>query len=249
VTEPIQSAFRAKRDAPQIYKSFTGAQSSWEHFVTRSAGEEGARWVAAYVEAGGREVERKVSEALDLLRGRRIEAGHALLAEIADGIGDIPETYPGVRAVASRWYLTASAYSRFLTGDHEGAGSDVDHAGREVEKAIGLAPALLPIAVHAMEFHNLHILIARKRRRWEEMRRRVDLLYRLAEDVQPLCRARDGSPIHFTTIERALRAMPEPTAEEILFIENLCNRTLRLQHLDLHVRKLYAPPGLVIPSP
>lgn len=220
----------------------------WDRLVARS-GEEGARWVADYVALGCCELTDQLTRAIGLLRKQRFQPGHEILSRVWEEISRIGPDRPDLQAVMNRWYFAAFSYYRFITSDFDGAARDLDLAQAAVEAAVRSTPMLSPLAHHCIEFQLHHARIARDQRHWEQMRRHIERIFDLAEDRAPLCCPGEGAPIYFTALDRYILGLPLLTTEERQLLRSLLDKEFRSRWMGYLARKLYALPGLLIPSP
>lgn len=219
----------------------------FEFFIARS-GPEGERWVAEYFEEGWDDLRLRIEETVRLMRNRCYQPALDELAAIWEEAGRLSPRHPERQAVLGRWYFSATAYHRYLTGDPEGAAEEVGRGYGCVEEAIRQMPALLPFAQHCIDFYFHHARVARARRQWGTVQHYFQLIRALADDLHPLCQPGD-EPLYMSTVDRHILGLPLLTSEEHTALTALLSKEVRVRSMVQMSLKLYAVPGFVIPYP
>lgn len=217
----------------------------WLHFVARS-GDEGRCWAEEYRRPDVLAADDLGVRALKEMRAGRLDAGDALLDEMAAGFRplDLP---PSIRAVLERWYHGVAAYLFYCREEFDRAEEALDQANAAVIEAVSRQRALLPLANHCQEFRLHHARIARNRRRWAAMQHHIDVAQAMTEDRMPLCTLQDGSTVHTADLCGFFEAIGL-TAPERESLHGLLDEPTRFRLFDRFVAGLQALPGFVIPS-
>lgn len=220
----------------------------WPHFVARS-GPEGKKWMEEYGIEERLRLTDMTQEALQRLRRQQIREGKELLDHAQSRLERLDGVPASVLLVMKRFYWAALAYYHYCVDDIDLAEQHLERAHQAVVSAIEAAPFLLPLALHAHEFRLQHARVARYRRRWSEMRERLQEVRAMLEDRIPLCTLSDGRPVYFSTVVDFLRAIPSLDPEEIESLRFFLDAEYRHECIDLSLMSLYVLPGVVIHYP
>lgn len=221
------------------------APISWDYFVRRSSA--GRRWIREYERFG--DVDDACWDALVALRGRDLEVGRQLL-DGAQGIllYEAPSAPDPIRWVLERWVFGVEAYYFYCINDFDGAELCLDRARRGVTSAVGALSFLLPLAEHYTDFELASARCARQQRRWEMMRRHIEVTRDMMTNRRPLCVLDDGSPIYARSVQQFYMSF-DLSEEEQRAAEPLIDDCARLRAFERSVRAIYLLPGFVIPDP
>jgi hypothetical protein len=183
------------------------------------------------------------------LRGRELEAGRQLL----DGARAIaPSAAPSapdpIRWVLERWVFGVEAYYCYCIDDFDRAELYLDLARRGVTSAVGALSFLLPLAEHCIDFELASARCARQRRRWEMMRRHIEVARDMMTNGRPLCVLDNGYPIYARSVQQFYLSF-DLSEEEQRAAEPLIDDSARLRAFERSVRAIYLLPGFVIPDP
>jgi hypothetical protein len=225
-----------------------GGGHQWSHFVIRS-GPEGKRWMEEYENEERLRLTDMTQRALQLLRRQQIAEGKELLDHVESRLDRLDGVPASVLLVMKRFFWAALAYYHYCVDDAALAEQNLERADQAVVSAVEAAPFLLPLALHAHEFRLQHARVARYRRRWSEMRERLQEVRAMLEDRIPLSVLSDGTPVYFSTIVTFLNAIPSLDAEEIESLRFFLDGTYRRDCIDLIFMSLYVQPGVVIHYP
>lgn len=238
----------APRAAEAPAKAGVGSGLPWTHFVARS-GPEGERWLEEYRQDDRRRLAGLTERALQQLRRQQIREGKELLDQVESGLARLDELPPSVLLVMQRFFWSTLAYYHYCVEDLEAAEQALEQAHRCVVSALEIAPFLMPLALHAHEFRLQRARVARHRRRWQEMRERLQEVRAMLEGRIPLLHLSDGRPIRFADLAEHYRAIPALDAEEIDSLRIFFDREHCREKLDAFFLNLYVLPGVVIPYP
>ena len=220
----------------------------WAHFVARS-GPEGAQWMSEYRKAGRADLIQSADCALEQLRRQRLPEGKALLDQVAGQLELLDGVPASLRLVIQRFFWATLAYYHYCIGELERAEQALDQAHQAIVSAIESAPFLLPLAIHSHEFRLQHARVARRRRRWRDMKERLQEVRAMLEDRLPLCTLSDGRTIYLSTVADFHRALPALDAEELASLRFFLDEEHRRQSIDSFLMSLYVLPGVVIQYP
>jgi hypothetical protein len=219
----------------------------WYHFIARSS-LEGKRWVEEYRSEQWRLAEMS-DHALQQLRRQQLREGKDLLDQVASRLEETDGIRPSVLLVLQRFYWATLAYYHYCIGELDQAERLLDRAQQAVVSAIETEPFLLPFAMHCHEFRLQNARVARYRRRWHEMRERLQEVRGMLENQLPLCALTDGRPIYFSNIVEFLRAIPSLDAEELESLRFFLDDEHRREYIQQALMSLYVLPGAVIQYP
>jgi hypothetical protein len=215
------------------------------HLIAHS-GDMGRRWAEEYQSPACARLRRDLRQALALLRGYRIAAGRHLLDAAGERLRELGAA-PSVRQILTREHRSVLAYLFYLQEDLEQAEELLNAAQQAVRAAIEMQPCLVPHAIHCQEYCFQRARIARSRRRWDEMRRILDVARALVEDEAPLCVLSDGTPILFSTLDVYYRSLQGLGEGEAAYVRDLTDTDRRRRDLERFIDGLYLIPGFVIP--
>jgi hypothetical protein len=233
---------------PTPVKASVRGGQQWHHFVARS-GPEGKRWVEEYGIEQRLQLAEMTERALQQLRGQQIRAGKELLEEVESRLERLEGAPSSVLLVMKRFFWATLAYYHYCIDDLDRAEQTLDLAHQAVVSAIEAAPCLLPLALHCHEFRLQHARIARRRRRWSEMREHLQTVRAMLEDRIPLCILSDGRPIYLSALTGSLRSIPSLDLEEIESLRFFLDEEHRRECIGASLMSLYVLPGVVIHSP
>jgi len=224
----------------------TGSGHQWTHFVARS-GPEGEAWVAEYFLAG-QDLLSTTERALQLLRRQQIQEGKDLLDHV-EGQLAAGSASASVLLVMQRFHASALAYYHYCLEDFTSANEALEKAHQAIVSAIEIASFLLPLAVHCHEFRLQQARVARSRRRWNEMRERLEEVRAMLDDRAPLCVLSDGRPIYLSTVSDFHRTIPSLDSEEVDSLRFFLDAEHRCEQMNRFFQSLYVLPGVVIHHP
>lgn len=223
----------------------------WTHFVAAS-GHAGSRWVEDYRRPENWKLVRLTDQALLKLRGRNIEQGGELLEQAGRQLARIRRVRraaAGVIPVLERWYYGVLAFQYYRQDRFDHAAQTMDRALEAVIAAVDAERFLVPLAHTCQEFHLHQARIARNRRRWADMHRRIETVRGMIENRLPLCVLGDGQPIFYTTLSEFYDSLGPLTEEEWSSVDGVVDIDLRRTFFHRFVRELYLLPGFVIQYP
>jgi hypothetical protein len=215
------------------------------HFVSLS-GPEGKRWVDSYRPL--KYLEGWKDQALASLRIGKLETGGQYLTMIEEWLQNNPQIPVSILRVQQRWYYGALAYYHYCTEELDQAESEMDLGFEAVRAAVEEARFLIPLAHHCSDFSTQKARIARRRRRWGEMRRWIGVSRQMIQGLEPYCVLKDGTEITVATVKEFYCSLPLTPAEKEYLSYYLEDET-RLGHFERSVYSLYTPVGWVIPYP
>jgi hypothetical protein len=220
----------------------------WNHFVDRS-GPEGRRWVEEYGSDQRLQLAEMTEHALQKLRRQQIRVGKELLEEVESRLERLEGVPPSVLLVMKRFFWATLAYYHYCVGDLDRAERTLDLAQQAVVSAIEAAPFLLPLALHCHEFRLQHARVARRRRRWSEMREHLQAVRAMLENRIPLCTLSDSRPVYLSALTESLRSIPSLDLEEIESLRFFLDEEHRHECIGASLMSLYVLPDVVIPYP
>lgn len=224
-----------------------GEPYPWSHFVAKG-GEEAHRWVTLYEQGKPREIRAVIDQSLTKCRQRRPEEAYALLETAHEGLESHGVDDRAMHHVLTRWYLGALAFYFYLVDDLHRADALSARAPREVERALDLAPFLLPLAHHCQEFHLQRARIARKQRRWDALRHHLTVAKEMITDQRPLASTSSLGDVYESDIVHYLDALPLGP-EEIEYVDRFRDLASRRALWSQFAGLLYALPGFVTRFP
>jgi hypothetical protein len=222
----------------------------WAYLVA-AGGERGRAWLEEFRLAGGFDLAAAASDALDLLRRRRLDEGRQRLADIDRRLAEL-ETEGCAAAivhVVRRWYFAALAYEPYVAEDFDGAEHTMRRAHAAVVAALEAERALLPLASHCHEFRIQRARIARGRRRWREMWGHIEAVREMLAGRAPLCTLAGGEEIDYAALAAHYQPLAAHDDEEGTVIGALLDPRLRLRGFERNLHWVYAPAGFLIPYP
>jgi len=148
--------------------------------------------------------------------------------------------------VAQRLYYPVLAYLQYCEVNFDAAELSLSLADDAVREAIEVHDFLIPLADSGVDFSIQRIRMARRRRRWSEMRREIEILQDKIDDRMPLYALESGKGIYFSVLNDFYRSLPAST-EDLEALRHLLDGGRRAGYADQIVQSLYAIPGFVIP--
>jgi len=217
------------------------------YFVARLGGE-GERWAAEYTRPEHIELMAGTNRALVALRARRIEEGRRELERVESRFREAESrTTRDVHHVLGRWYYGMAAYYFYCIEDYPGAEEALDRGHEEVRQAIEHKPFLLPYAMECYDFWLQRIRIARSRRSWSEMWRRVEITRRITTGELPCCELSDGTTIDVKGVQAFYSAFEALTDQERQPLRRVLDEDGWKRHFHSKLSEICILPGFVIP--
>ncbi|HEV7507438.1 MAG TPA: hypothetical protein VGS07_21315 [Thermoanaerobaculia bacterium] len=234
--------------APPTSSSRVRAGRNWFSFVSAWS-EDARRWVLDYRHSECWELMMDTFRSLELLRERRTDEGLAVLEEVHVRIGKSPSLRPSLRCVVQRYYHPVLAYAHYCREELDLAEQCLGRAQDSVAAAIGLERFLLPLADICLDFGYQRARIARSRRRWREVRGRLDDVGAMLEGRAPFCRLpADGTGIMLDDLLAFYAAIPLDQ-EERASLADLLDPEVRSSTFQRTCAGIFALPDFVIPYP
>jgi hypothetical protein len=234
-TPPVASAPRVR------------AGRNWFSFVA-SWSEEAHRWVLDYRYSECWELMTATFQSLELLHERRLDAGLAVLEEVRVRIGEAPGLRPSLRCVVERYYHPVLAYAHYCREELDLAERCLGRAQDSVAAAIGFERFLVPLADICLDFGYQRARIARSRRNWQDMRRRLDDVGAMLEGRAPFCTLPDGTGVMLDDLLAFYAAIPLDQ-EERASLADLLDPEARGQTFQRTCAGIFALPDFVISYP
>ncbi|HEY0512810.1 MAG TPA: hypothetical protein VGH73_12950 [Thermoanaerobaculia bacterium] len=219
------------------------------YFIARQGGE-AELWTEEYTRPEHVEMIAATNRALQALRLRRIEAGRRELRAAEEGFRAAASTAPpSVHHILGRWYYGALAYLHYCTEEFAAAEEALERADEEVREAIDQARFLLPYATECYEFWFQRVRVARNRRRWDEVWRRIEIARQIFDGERPCCVLSDGTRIDMATVQDFYRGLPALDEAERRPLLRFLDEESRQVWFRALLGEIYALPGFVIPYP
>ena len=221
-------------------------EPNWLYFVARSS-EAGRQWAEEYCSSASRALLDAAFQALALLRRRQLEAGEARLRAAKSLLLQLERAAPPTFLALQRWYYGALAYNHYCREEFEMAEHVLDRAHAAVRDAIDAQRFLIPFARDCFDFTFQRCRISRFRRRWQELRQRLEITCDVVEGRRPYCVLHDGTRLDLAAVRHFYDSLPALTVEERASLRPLYDEDLRRQRFLREVHVLYAFSGLVVP--
>jgi hypothetical protein len=222
-------------------------QPNWFRFIALS-GEEGDKWVQEYRQPECRRLTGEISQALELLRKRQIEAGGDLLLKVVDPLRNLTHSHETIGLVLERIYNPVLAYYYYCIEDLDAAEEALEVAGGALQRAILLRPFLVPLADSFIDFTFQRARIARNRQRWVETRNYLSKVDGMIQGKLPFCRLSDGTEIDLAVLRHFYSLLPLAEEDRLLanyvFDDNILRSVLEKTEAEI-----YCQIGLLIPYP
>lgn len=216
------------------------------YFVARQGGE-GVRWAEEYTLPEHVALMSRTHDGLSSLRARQLEEGRRELREAERLLREARGASPGVYHLLGRWYYGALAYLHYVTEDFAAADEALDRASEEVRRAIQAGRFLLPYASECLEFWIQRVRVARNRRCWPEVRRRLETTRQITAGERPCCVLDDGSLIGFDSLRRFYSNLGSLTPEERRPLGRFLDEESRERYFGFVASEAYSLNGFVIP--
>jgi hypothetical protein len=242
---PIRSQERSAALHPGLRKP-GDIDPNWPYFVSLYS-EEGFRWAEEYGRREHVQLMEQTTQSLQLLRRRKIGPGLELLGTVEAGLAKIEREAPLFFHVLGRWYFGALAYYYYCIEDFPGAARALDAAYDSVQRAVEIKRFLVPFASHCHDFWIQRIRIHRNQRRWDDMRRAIEMARQTVTGERPYCVLSDGTPIDVAAIQSFYRSIAPFTEEEKVPLRLVFDDEFRLLSFRHSLAEIYAMPGFVIP--
>jgi hypothetical protein len=218
--------------------------NNWTYFIARSC-PEGQALVKSISEADHAQFLNHQKCALMLLRKGRLESGLELLLRDVLLLNSVEGV---ISHILHRYHLPVLAYYHYCKEEFDRADDLLDLALEHAQQAIDEQRFLLPMAESAIEFEMQRVRIARGRRRWVEMRDRLDMFEAEMSGKLPLCVLGDGVVISIINLKDYYEslALSQEEREKLAYIldDSYRSRTVR------NIRDtMYCLPGFVIGYP
>jgi hypothetical protein len=218
--------------------------NDWAHFIARSCAE-GEALVKVMSLPENREFLSCQRKALMLLRRGNLEDGFELLIDS----GGYLDLISGVLShILNRHHLPVLAYYCYCKEDFGRAENLLDRALEHTRRAIDGQRFLLPLAESAIEFQTQRVRIAREERKWEEMRRRLDVLEGELRDQIPLFTLDDGTIIKVRELKSYYERL-DLSDDERGRLVYILDDTYRSRTAERIRDKMFCLPGFVIGYP
>ncbi len=208
---------------------------NWLQFIALGS-EEGRRWSEEYRQVAG--LDQTAFEALLLLRQRQLEAGHSLLEEVRQRLGETKLPRASMMHVLRRWYFSVIAYYYYCRGDFDLADEALAAAADAIRAAIEEDSFLLPLANFCHEFSLQRIRIAKNRNHFE-VKRSIQVAQDMLDDRLPLCVLQDGTAINFSSLGEFYSAVSIPDEHERGMVQFFVDRDRRLRNLDRFIASIF----------
>ena len=216
----------------------------WLDYI-RWSGARGRGWVERYQASSA--PKKDIDQAMHLLRAQRLDQGAELLRRAARGIEDITETSLSIGKALDRWYHGALAYLHYALDDFDAAHRSLDDARDAIASAIAHRAELLPLGPHCFDLRLQKARVARRQRRWPEMRGHLEVLLGMFQGEQPYCTLDDGRAIDLGSLREYLRPIPESREDAFVCRTLLGPRENQRRFFIGFAAPLYNLPGFVIP--
>jgi hypothetical protein len=221
-------------------------QRDWFRLVALS-GNPGRSWVEEYQTSERQALMMGCQQALDLLRHRKVEEGRELLFRLECCVPS-EESPTSFLLVLERHYLPVLAFYHYLVEEFETAEKLLGQAQDAVREAIGQQSFLMPFVDSVLDFAFQRIRIARNRRHWQVMRRRVDHVKAMMEDREALCTLPDGRVISISGL-RCFYASLNLGENEFSSLASLLDPALCAETFRRLIGEIYGKTSLIIPYP
>lgn len=223
------------------------AGRNWLSFVSLWS-DEARRWVLDYRHSECWELVMATFRSLELLRERRTDEGIAVLEKVHIRIADIPGLRPSLRYVVQRYYHPVLAYAHYCREELDLAEQCLGRAQESVGAAIGLERFLVPLADICLDFGYQRARIARSRRCWREMRRRLDDVGAMLAGQAAFCTLPDGTGVVLDDLLAFYATIPL-NQEERASLADLLDPEIRGRTFQQTCAGIFVLPDFVIPYP
>jgi hypothetical protein len=220
-----------------------------EFFFLEACGDSAKSWREEFEAPENRGLRSSLSQALGLLRTHRLQEGCDYLESVELRLRQSSSCRPSLLHFQCRYFFAAKAYLQYLSDNLEASRRSLDQAGEEIATAIELDRFLLPLAIHCTDFVIQKARIARRERKWIDVKRYIDCLEEMAFGERPFCILHTGEPIRLGDLERFFDSLPldeKQRRNAHLFLRGDLpteERTARLSE------RIYTIPDMVIPYP
>lgn len=217
------------------------------YFVARLGGE-GQVWAEEYTLPEYVEIMGRVDQAVRFLHAHQIESGRRDLQAAESMLREAAASASReVHLLLGRWYYQAMAFFYYCLEDFSAADELLDRAEQEVRQAIEGKSFLLPYVMRCHELWCHRIRVARSRRCWPELWRRIEITRRMVEGDEPLCVLGDGTAIDIAAVKAFYSRFEGLTERERLPLRRVVNDESRRRHFRKILAEVYTPSGFVIP--
>jgi hypothetical protein len=208
----------------------------------------GRRWVEEYRSGERLEIMQETFRTLGLLRMCRLEEGKNLLDSIENRLERAATGSVSFLRVLERHYYPVLAYYHYCAENFDEAERLLALSESAVQEILEAEPFLLPFADSCLDFAFQRVRIARNRRWWTEMQWHLSIVQGMMEDRLPLCRLRNETAVHLSTLRTFYGSLPLGATERAslsnLLDPESCSRTFHRITAEICVL-----PGFVIPYP
>ena len=186
-------------------------------------------------------------DALGHLRKHDLDTGLRRLSELETSLRALDIVDPSIAHLLWRWYFAALAYHAYLREDLPAARCLLDRADRAVRSAVGGHRFLVIFALQCVDFRFQRARIARRERRWDDVRRHLRAVREMWRGETPFCRLDDGREIHLGEIQDFCAALPL-SDEQRAHLAQILERT-DFSSIDQSEQHIYVLPETVIAYP
>jgi hypothetical protein len=237
----------ATLDPSEIEKERSKIQRGF--FFIDACGEEARRWLAELCDTDNVELQLLIKRSVRLFRRHELSSGLDLLAAIDHQLHLKVCGFASILRLLRRFEYAARAYAEYMVGDLESAKASLTKADLEISRIISLHEFLVPLAMHCTDFIIQRARIARRERRWAEVKEQISILERIFADCHPYCILDSGRPILLSDLREFLASLPldeeQRTLARLFLGEDspVGERVGQLEEL------IFSFPDLVIPYP
>lgn len=211
------------------------------------SGEAGRDWALEFEESGCSSSMVRIQGALKAMWVGRLDHARSEL----DGVErDLEEaaTSKSHRLLLGRWLHGVRAYLHYSGQDFELAEEALRTAELSVRDSIVAEPLLVPLAAHCADLRTQSARLARRRRRWAEMKDRLREARGMYTGEVPFCELPDGTSITSEGLLGHLIGLPMEQHYKDVLVE-LFDRDGADHAYEQFERHMYVLPGMVSSYP